>query len=184
MVSSQAATVRDYLESLPSDRRAIVTSLRRLIKTHLPEGFEEGMQYGMISYYVPFSRLRDTYNRQPLAIVSLASQKNHLSLYLMGLYGDPGRERSLAEAFREAGKRLDMGKSCVRFKRLEDLALPAIAELIAGTSVDEFIAHYRATRAAVPQRGPARARAAAPAKPRGGVTTPRARAKKASAAPQ
>jgi hypothetical protein len=146
MLSTPARSVDEYLSLLPPDRRAALSELRRLIQQHLPRGFEEGMHFGMIGYYIPLSRYPNTYNGQPLGIVSLASQKQYISLYLMAVYGDPAKERRLSEAFRKAGKKLDMGKSCVRFKSLDDLPLEAIAELIAGTSVDDFIASYEAAR--------------------------------------
>jgi uncharacterized protein YdhG (YjbR/CyaY superfamily) len=146
MISSPARSVDEYLSQLPADRRAALSELRRLIQQHLPRGFEEGIHFGMIGYCVPLSRYPNTYNGQPLGIVSLASQKQYISLYLMAVYGDPAKERRLTEAFRKAGKKLDMGKSCVRFKSLDDLPLEAIAEVVAGTSVDDFIALYEAAR--------------------------------------
>jgi hypothetical protein len=181
MVSSQAQTVRQYLDALPSDRRAIVTRVRKLIRDHLPAGFQEGMQYGMISYYVPLSRFPDTYNGQPLAIISLAAQKNHLSLYLMGLYGDADGERRFAQAFHDAGKKLDMGKSCLRFKRFDDLAQDALEQLIAGTSVEQFIARYRdsrhgnSERKAGPEPAAPNRRSAAPKKTRSGKGSEKAK---------
>jgi hypothetical protein len=103
------------------------------------------MQYGMISYVVPLERYPDTYNGQALAVASLANQKRHLSLYLMGAYGDEGTEAWLRERW-PADKKLDMGKSCLRFNRLEDLPLDLIGEVIQRTSVDDFIAIYERSR--------------------------------------
>ncbi|MCK9485262.1 MAG: DUF1801 domain-containing protein [Dehalococcoidia bacterium] len=104
------------------------------------------MQYGMISYVVPLSRFPDTYNKQPLALASLASQKNDKALYLNNVYGDDSQEAWFKEAYRATGKRLDMGKSCVRFRHLEDLPLEVVGEAIERTPVEDFVARYAAGR--------------------------------------
>ena len=104
------------------------------------------MQYGMIGYYIPLERYPVTYNGQPLGVAALASQKRHLSLYLMGICGDDGESSWFRKRWAQTGKKLDMGKSCVRFRRLHDLALDVIAEAIARTSVDDFIAAYERGR--------------------------------------
>ena len=148
MVSSRAETVEAYLRSLPPDRKAALEAIRKVIRKNLPRGFEEGMQYGMIGYYVPLSRYPDTYNGQALGIAGLASQKGYMSLYLMGVYGDPKLKAWFERAYREAGKKLDMGKSCVRFKKLEDVPLDVIGQTIAQVDVERFIATYEAARAA------------------------------------
>ena len=140
-MQSEAVTVPRYVAELPEDRRPIVETVRQVVLDHLPDGFEEVMQYGMISYVVPLDRYPDTYNGQPLAVASLASQKRYLSLYLMGVYGDEGTEAWLRERW-PADKTLDMGKSCLRFKRLDDLPLDLIGEVIARTSVDDLIASH------------------------------------------
>lgn len=146
MVSSKAATVKEYLDSLPEDRRKAISAVRRVIKKNLPRGFEEGMQFGMIGYYIPLSRYPDTYNGHPIGPAGLASQKQYMSLYLMTVYGDPKMRKWFEGAFKEAGKKLDMGKSCVRFKKLEDLPLDVIGEAIARVDVDTFIAQYEKSR--------------------------------------
>jgi Domain of unknown function (DU1801) len=146
-VKSGAATVDEYLESLPQDRRAAVGAVRNVIVANLPPGFEEGMQFGMISYHVPLSRYPDTYNGQPLGIVALANQKNYMALYLMGVYSDEAEATWFRSRWQSTGKRLDMGKSCVRFKRLDDLPLDVVGETVARTSVDGFIASYESSRA-------------------------------------
>ena len=146
MAKSVAKTVEQYLEQLAPERREVVSEVRDLILRHLPEGYREAMNWGMICYEVPLGRLPKTYNGQPLGFVALAAQKNHYSLYLMGVYQDKEKEAHLRKAFDEAGKKLDIGKSCVRFRRLDDLPLDAIGELIAGTSVDEFIKSYEAVK--------------------------------------
>ena len=149
-MQSDAASVRAYLAELPEDRREIVEAVRAVILEHLPTGFEEGMQYGMIGYYVPLERYPVTYNGQPLGVAALASQKRHLSLYLMGIYGDDGESSWFRERWAETGKKLDMGKSCVRFRRLDDLALDVVGAAIARTSVDDFIAVYERSRGLAP----------------------------------
>lgn len=142
MVKSQAATVQDYLEELPEDRRPVIETMRELILENLPEGFVETMNWGMISYEIPLERFGETYNGKPLSYLALAAQKNHNSLYMMGVYGDPEQEARLKEGYRQADKRIDMGKSCVRFKRIDDLPIEVIGELIASTSVEDMIARH------------------------------------------
>jgi uncharacterized protein YdhG (YjbR/CyaY superfamily) len=144
MVSSDAASVEEYLAELPEDRRQAISRVRAVILANLPEGYEETMQYGMPSYIVPFERYPTTYNGQPLAVASLASQKNYMSLYLMSVYGE--RDQQFREEYERTGKRLDMGKSCVRFRSVDDLPLHLIARTIAATSVDDFIRTYEASR--------------------------------------
>lgn len=145
-MTDPAATVEEYLGALPDDRRAALDAVRQVVLDHLPAGFEETMQHGMISYVVPLDRYPDTYNGQPLAVASLANQKNHMALYLMGVYADEGGERWLRERW-PSGKKLDLGKSCLRFKKLDDLALDVVGEVVERTSVDTFIAAYERSRA-------------------------------------
>jgi hypothetical protein len=147
VVSSNAATVADYLASLPPERRKVVAAMRQLVRTHLPKGYVEGMRYGMICYEVPLLRYPDTYNKQPLSYLALAAQKNGYSLYLTCAYLDGGRVQRLRDAHARVGKKLDMGKSCVRFKSLEALELDAIAAEIASTTPAQFIERYEASRA-------------------------------------
>lgn len=146
MVRSEATTVDQYLAELDPERREQISAVREVVLANLPGGYQEAMNWGMISYEVPLERYPDTYNKQPLAYAGLASQKNHMSLYLMALYGDPEREQGFEERYRASGKRYDVGKSCVRFRRLDDLPLDLVAEVIASTSVDDLIAHYEASR--------------------------------------
>lgn len=144
-MQSGAATVEEYLASLPEDRREIVSKVRDAINARLPEGYEEGMQYGMIGWYVPHSVFPSGYHcdpKQPLPFAGLASQKNHIGVYLFCLYVNEEHLAWFREAYAQTGKRLDMGKSCLRFKKLEDFALEVVVESIAKVSVDEFVAHY------------------------------------------
>ena len=146
MVQSEATTVEAYLAELPDDRRTAIKAVRNVILQHLPEGFTEGMQYGMISYYIPLERYPDTYNQQPLAIAALANQKRYMSLYLMGIYANEDDSWWFREQWTLSGKRLDMGKSCVRFRKLDDVPLDVVGEAIARTSADDFIADYERSR--------------------------------------
>ncbi len=146
MVKSDAGTVEEYLAELVPERREAVAAVREVVLDNLPEGYEECMQFGMIGYVVPLSRRPDTYNKQPLALAALASQKQYMALYLNSVYADPAAHERFVAAYRASGKRLDMGKSCVRFKRLADLPLDLIARTIAGTSVDDFLSFYEASR--------------------------------------
>ena len=145
-MQSAAATVEDYLAELPEDRRAAIEAVRLAVLDNLPAGFEEQMQYGMISWVVPLARYPDTYNGQALAVASLANQKRHMALYLVGVYGDEGTQQWLRERWAEAGLKLDMGKSCLRFRRLDDVDLGIIGEAIARIPVDDFIAAYERSR--------------------------------------
>jgi hypothetical protein len=146
MVTSRAETVEQYLTALPAERRAALEAVLKVIRKNLPRGFEEGMQYGMIGYYVPLSRYPKTYNGQALGAAALASQKGSMSLYLMTVYGDPGERARFERAYRASGKKLDMGKSCIRFKKVDDLPLDVIGDVVARLDVDRFIATYEASR--------------------------------------
>ena len=147
MVSSAADSVDAYLRQLPEERRAVAIALRQLILAHLPAGYVETMNWGMPSYEVPLARYPTTYNGQPLGYVAFAAQKNKYSLYLSCTYTDAAKAQRLCDAFADMGKKADMGKSCVRFRKLDDLPLATIGELIAETPVDQFIAAYEKGRA-------------------------------------
>ena len=146
MVSSKASTVAQYLAELPPARRAVVSTVRDFVNAHQPPGFVEGMAFGMIGWAVPLSRYPDTYNKQPLGNVGLAAQKNAYSLYLMGCYMDSAEDRALRAAYAKAGRKLDMGKSCLRFKALDGLLLEDIGRIIAGLPVDAYIARYESVK--------------------------------------
>jgi uncharacterized protein YdhG (YjbR/CyaY superfamily) len=148
MVRSAAQSVEEYLAGLPEERRAVIAELRKLIRKHLPKGYQESVSFGMLSYCVPLARYPDTYNGQPLGYVALASQKNYFALYLMGAYMDPVQAAALKDAFEKAGKKFDMGKSCLRFRKLDDLPLDAVSSFIASTPVETFIGMYESSRPA------------------------------------
>ncbi len=136
---SEVITVEEYLAELSPERRAIVETVRATILENLPAGYEEAMNWGMITYQVPLSIYPDTYNGKPLMYAALASQKNYLSLYLTGVYIDAEARQAFEAAYRATGKRMDIGKSCVRFRNLDDLPLGLIGQSIAAMEMDEFV---------------------------------------------
>lgn len=145
-MKSDASTVEEYLESLPPERQEGLKQVRQTILEHLPEGYEEVINWGMITYQVPLETYPDTYNGKPLMYAALANQKNHMAVYLTGCYLSEENREEFEQAYRETGKRMDMGKSCVRFRNLEDLPLDLIGERIASLEVPEFIAEFQAAR--------------------------------------
>lgn len=144
---SSATTVAEYLKSMPDDRRGQIAAVRRVVRKHMPRGYEEVMNWGMITWQVPFETYPHAPNKQPLCYAALAAQKNYNALYLMGCYLSPDQLARLREAFTLAGKKLDMGKSCVRFTRSADLPLDAIGALVAGMPPDVYIARSEQARA-------------------------------------
>jgi hypothetical protein len=170
-MQSKATTVKQYLAELPAERRSTIESVRSLILKNLDPVFAEGMQYGMIGYYVPHRVYPPGYHcdpRQPLPFICLASQKNYLSLYLGCVYG-PEREQPFRTAWAKTGKKLDMGKSCIRFKKIDDLALEVIGNVIRRTRARDFIKYYEATLTTLrrrPSRSPASPVAQAKRKPK------------------
>jgi hypothetical protein len=138
-MQSDATSVGAYLKSLPPDRRAAISAVREAVLSGLPGGYEETMNWGMIVYQVPLSVCPITYNGQPLMYAALASQKNHMAVYLTGVYMDPTLRREFESAYRASGKRMDVGKSCVRFRKLENLPLDLITDSIAAIPMKEFV---------------------------------------------
>jgi uncharacterized protein YdhG (YjbR/CyaY superfamily) len=145
--SAAGKSVDEYLEELPEDRREVVASVRKLIRKNLPRGYEEAIGFNMLCYQIPLEKYPETYNKQPLGYVALAAQKNYFALYLMGAYSDPAQRKALEDAFAKAGKKMDMGKSCLRFKTLADLPLDGLAKVIASTPPKKFIEMYERSRA-------------------------------------
>jgi hypothetical protein len=146
MPKTSAATVEAYLNQLPEDRRAALSAERAVILKNLPKGYEEAMNWGAISYQIPLARYPNTYNGQPLCYAGLASQKHHMAVYLMCAYGGNAIAAWLREEFRKAGKKLDMGKACIRFKKLDDLPLNVIGKAVKKVPLKDYIAHYEAAR--------------------------------------
>ncbi len=146
-MKSNVTTVEDYLAALPDDRRAAVEAVRETIRAKLPKGYVECFAFGMIGYVVPLAVYPDTYNKQPLMYAALANQKGHMAVYLTNVYGDPALRARFEEGFRKAGKKLDMGKSCVRFKKLDDVPLAVIGDAVAATPMADFVAFAKSVRA-------------------------------------
>ncbi|HEY3493746.1 MAG TPA: DUF1801 domain-containing protein [Polyangiaceae bacterium] len=158
-MQSKAASVEDYLAELPAARKKELSAVRSAVKKHLPKGYTETMQYGMISYVVPLSVYPEGYLNnpaQPLPYISLAAQKNYFALYLMNVSGNAELEGRFRAAYTKSGKKLDMGKSCVRFQSAADLALDVIGATVASTSVDDYIARYEQVRGRKSAAKPAR----------------------------
>jgi hypothetical protein len=144
-MQSKATTVKEYLANLPEDRRPAIEAVRKVILDNKGKNIDEGMQYGMIGYCVPHRVYPAGYHcdpKQPLPFAGLASQKNHMSLYLGCVYVGGEGEGWFREEWAKTGKKLDMGKSCIRFKKIEDLALDVIARTIKLVTADEYIKRY------------------------------------------
>ncbi len=157
-MQSKANTVAQYLAELPEDRRTAIEAVRQVILKNLDKDYEEGIQYGMIGYYVPHRVHPAGYHcdpKQPLPFAALASQKNHMSLYLMCVYGNTDHTKRFQEAWAKTGKKLDMGKACVRFKQVEDLPLEVIGEAINRVPAKKYIAACEAALKAAKERAPA-----------------------------
>ena len=165
-MQSKATTVEQYLAELPEDRRKAIEAVRQVVLKNLDKDYEEGIQYGMIGYYVPHRVYPAGYHcdpKQPLPFAALASQKNHMALYLMCIYGHSDHAKWFQEAWAKTGKKLDMGKSCVRFKKVDDLALDVIGEAISRVPAKKYIAICEASLKAAKEQKSAR-KAATPAK--------------------
>jgi len=146
-MQSKATTVEQYLSELSEDRRAAIAVVRHVILKNLDKDYEEGMQYGMIGYYVPHSLYPAGYHanpKQPLPFACLASQKDYMSLYLMTAYGEKVEDKWFRDEWAKTGKKLDMGKSCIRFRHLEELALNVIGDAIRRAPAKRYIEHYEA----------------------------------------
>jgi len=152
-----ATTIPAYLTSIPADRRDAIEQVLAVIRENLPEGYEEAFAFGMITWQVPLSIYPDTYNRKPLMYAALASQKNHMAVYLC--HGPEIRAAFLARWARSGKKKPDIGGSCVRFRKIEDVALDAIGEAIAATPMSAYVAAARAAQAkkAAAKKAPAKA---------------------------
>lgn len=139
-------TVNEYLKEISPERRKELERVRRVVRKNLPGGYEETVKRGMIVYEVPLERYSDTYNGHPLWYAALASEKNYLTLHLLNVYGSPELAAKLEAGFRTAGKKLNMGKACIRFGKADDLALDVIGEIVASTPLDRFVAIAKAAR--------------------------------------
>ena len=147
MVMSKAKTPDEYLKSLPADQRAVISAVRQVIKKNLPKGYVESMNWGMLAYEIPLETYPDTYNKQPLMYLALAAQKKNCALYLTSATENKSNMDRLAAAYKRAGRKLDMGKSCLRFKSVEELPLDVIGDMVASQSVTQRIASSEAAQA-------------------------------------
>ena len=138
--------VEAYFDALDNDRRAVVLPVFETVRAAMPEGYRLGMQWRMPGWVVPLERFPDTYNKQPLAYVGLAAQKNYNSLYLMAIYSDTDEDRRFRAAWADGGRKLDMGKSCLRFRTLSDVDLDVVAQTVAAFPVERFLAIYERIR--------------------------------------
>ena len=150
MAPSGAKTPAEYLASLPAGRRATIAAVRDVINQYIPKGYQEAMNWGAITWEVPLSRFPKTPNGQPLCYVSLAAHKNFCTLYLMGAYANSRQFAELKQAFAQAGKKFDMGRSCLHFKAPDDLELDAIGKVIASYTPDQWIAVMEKSRKRLP----------------------------------
>jgi len=145
-MQSSATTPEEYIESLPEDRKKIISQMRKVIVKNLPKGFKEGMGYGMITYCVPHSLYPSGYHvdpKLPLGFICIASQKNHIALYHMGLYSSGSYLKWFQDKWKKfSAKKLDMGKSCIRFKKAEDVPLELIGQLASKITPQEWIEMY------------------------------------------
>src|SRR6185369_4464443 len=159
-MQSKATTVEQYLKELPAERRGAISAVREVIKRNLDKAYEEGMLYGMIGFYVPHSLFPAGYHcdpTKPLGFCCLASQKNYMSLYMMTTYGEGPEQTWFKEAWAKTGKKLDMGKSCIRFKKLDDLPLDVIGEAIRRVPAKKYIEFYEKSLEMIrnrPEKGP------------------------------
>ncbi|MCA9322054.1 MAG: DUF1801 domain-containing protein [Planctomycetes bacterium] len=141
------ASPREYLDGLPDDRRLALEAVRKVIRKNLDPSFKEGIQYNMIGYFLPHSVYPAGYHcdpKQPLPFAGIASQRNHMGLYLFCIYCSEEDKEKFCEEWRATGKKLDMGKSCVRFKKLEDVPLDVLGRAIKRATAKKFVAHYEA----------------------------------------
>ncbi len=145
-MKSDAATVEEYISGLSEERREAVSTVREVVLANLPSGYEEVMDFGMIAYVVPLSVCPKTYNGHPLMYAAIASEKNYVSVHLMNIYASQETQRWFLESYKATGKRMNMGKSCVRFRKLEDLPLELIGEAVGKTSMEDWVAVYEALR--------------------------------------
>jgi len=144
-----ASTVTEYLSALPADRREALSEVRRAINRALPTGYKEGIQWGMISWFVPLSTYPAGYGgnkKVALPLISLASMKNYMALHMVCFYGQPELREWFVAQYAKSGKKLDMGQGCLRFKTLDDLALDVVEKTIAKLPVKKYVAGYQAMR--------------------------------------
>ena len=157
-MKSEATTVEEYISELSEERQEWVTTVREVVLANLPEGYEEVMDFGMIAYVVPLSVVPKTYNGHPLMYAAIASEKNYVSVHLMNIYASQETQKWFVDSYKATGKRMNMGKSCVRFRTLDDLPLDLIGEAVGKTPMEDWIKVYEASRRPRKRRGASKSR--------------------------
>jgi hypothetical protein len=142
-----ALTVAEWLASVPADRKDAINAVRDVVNAHLPQGYEETVDWGMLAWVVPLATFPDTHNGRPLMLAALGAHTKVMTVYLMSVYGDPKIRREFETAYKKTGKRLDIGGSCVHFKTLDDLPLDVVGNAVARVTLDKYVDRYRNTRA-------------------------------------
>jgi len=140
-------TVKQWLASVPAERKDAINAVRKAVNEQLPRGYEETVAWGMLAWVVPLGRLPNTHNGQPLTLAALGAHTKRMTLYLMTVYSDLKLRRQFESAYKRTGKRLDMGGCCVHFKTLDDLPLDVVGNAIARVSVNQYVESYESSRA-------------------------------------
>ena len=141
-----ALTVSQWLASVPAERKDAINAVRDVVNEHLPQGYEETVDWGMLAWVVPLATLPTTHNGHPLMLAALGAHTKLMTLYLMTVYSDPKVRREFQIAYKKTGKKLDMGGCCVHFKKLDDLPLDVVGDTIARVAVDEYVERYETSR--------------------------------------
>ena len=146
MTNRPALSVRQWLASVPAERKDAINAVRDVVNEHLPAGYEETVDWGMLAWVVPLATLPNTHNGRPLMLAALGAHRKLMTIYLMSVYADPKIRKEFEAAYKKAGKKLNMGGSCVHFKTLGDLLLDVVGDTIARVAVDEYVARYQQAR--------------------------------------
>jgi hypothetical protein len=146
MFGGKSKTVAEFLDALPAEKREVAEEVIGLVRKNIPKGYAEEMSLGFVTWSVPLSVFPDTYNGQALWYVAFNTTKAGLSLYLMSVYGSKEREAAFTAAYKKAGKKLDMGRACLRFKSMDDLVLPAVKDAIKSMPMKKYVEEYRESR--------------------------------------
>ena len=141
-----ALTVSQWLESVPAERKDAINAVRDTVNKHLPQGYEETVDWGMLAWVVPLATFPDTHNGRPLMLAALGAHTKRMTIYLMTVYGDAGIRAEFETAYKKSGKKLDIGGSCVHFKELDDLPLDVVGNAIARVPADAYVERYRQSR--------------------------------------
>ena len=141
-----ALTVNEWLASVPAERKDAINAVRDTVNQYLPQGYEETVDWGMLAWVVPLTTLPNTHNGHPLTLAALGAHTKVMTIYLMTVYGDPEIRKEFETAYKQTGKKLDMGGCCVHFKKLDDLPLDVVGNTIARVGVDHYVERYQSSR--------------------------------------